>query len=73
MIARYELHGGTVKLVVLVPRAEQMAAAPMQGLNYLPDGGELRKVMPSEGQEFFLALIQQGQRMSYYDYVVEYA
>ncbi len=79
-LARYELcANGKVKMVVLNPNAADLAAEPMAGLNYRPMDeagnpiGALRRVMPSEGQEFFRALLQQGARVTYYGYLIEYA
>jgi hypothetical protein len=78
-LARYELNGKVVKLTMLNPAAHAKAVTEesMKGVLYMPvapeDGDEARMVMPSEGQTFFQALIQEGRRASYFDYLVDYA
>jgi hypothetical protein len=78
-LARYELAGKMVKLTMLNPAAHARAVAEesMKGVLYMPvapeDGDEARMVMPSEGQAFFQALIQEGRRASYYGYQIAYA
>ncbi len=68
-IAVYRLVNGSVELEILKEDARFVAEEPM--LDCLPSTDIGRRLFPKDGRAFVDALIDQGRRMSYYDYLVE--